>query len=262
MRRFGLVASVILIAGVLASCTLSFQFWSNSSTHSLAPGATATYTVSVPSDQLGPRTVHFELDKNLNMVVYESNGSEYAGTSSPDYFATGSLALSSVSGSGSSLSPQAIQPGAACKGSCIIHAADATSFDVEITNQTSSTVSFNFDAYTAPYKDSNEPGNDQLSTGTNLYSSSQLDGALETINDIDYFRVHDSGSLTFSGCLYNGTPIIDLRAYVYTSGGSPVATLSPGSSASVIPGDYALVASMSGNFAAPASSCIYYVQLQ
>lgn len=272
MRRVRSIAALLFATIALTGCTLTVGGGTTTEAvtatqgrggavagDALAPGEVLWYRVSLPATAPSVQAAYFELNKNLNLSLYVSNQSTlYATSHSPDFFARNTMGLAGV---GIVPSPQSIAVRPLCAGSCIVHAADASTFYVRIANQTAATTSFSLYAYVEDYQDSNETLNNTLGSAVNLAAPQDDQGAVEVLGDRDFYTFSTSGQFQLTGCSGGW---VDLVANLYHSGGGGAfATLLPGDPAvSVTSNDYAIVESDSGNYASQATACSYYASLQ
>ena len=276
MRRFRLLAVLLPLVGVLAACNVTFVFpvtptpvpaqgpsgnTTAVASPSLAPGDVRYYEIDVSaSQQTNYDVLQVELDHNLNLTFYGPSGTVYASSSSPDYFASGKLGLSSLAAaSATSVKAQHIVVQTSCVGSCVIQKLNAGTYYIRIENQTSSTVNASVYAFVRNYDDPYEPGNDSQSGAVTLPAgSSGDDGAIETLGDTDYWTMGADGTLTFDG----GT-LVNARADVIDGlDGHLVKTLQPGDSIGVFQGDIVEVYAQGDQRAAVSGSSLYNLTLQ
>lgn len=246
MRRLGLVAALLLVVGALAACQITITYTAptnptpvpantdgNTPVASgvpVPPGSTIYYDVSLGSAVRSYDALFVMLDPgpggpDLNLVLKDySTYAPVASSSSPDYFAPGTLGTSSVAepqaAHGATAAPQSIGVGQTCYSSCIIQPnRGASHYYVGIGNPTASTVYVDLYAYGYVYDDTNEPANDHMSSAPTLFASSSDSGAIETIGDSDFWRVQYNGDVTFSVT----SSIFAMRVSVYSSNGTRVA---------------------------------------
>jgi len=236
MRRFGLFAALLLLAGVLAACTITVTYTpppsattvtatgSTLTAHppavdsvSVAAGETVYYKVSVPSSiRSGYPLFYAELSQNLNLELMDSGGQPIASAHNSAYFSSGTAGLQSVAAA--SVAPQGITATLTCNGSCVIVPMTASVYYVAITNESSSSVSVDLYAYGSDYADDQEPGNNTMSTGATLGGNTSYQGALETIGDVDYWYTSSSGYWTFTA----PSPDITIVAETVDANGSVI----------------------------------------
>lgn len=256
MRRLRLIAVLLPVVGLLAACSGSFSVTVNFpvtptpvaalgpsgnttavATATLAPGGVRYYEIDVSSSQqVGYDVLQVELDHNLNLTFYGPSGSALSSSSSPSYFASGTLGLSSLAASvaPAGASTQGIAVTRTCLGSCVVQKLDSGTFYIRVANQTSSTSTVHIYAFVRSYDDLGEPGNDTQSGALTLAAGSSGDsGAIETLRDTDFWIMGATGTLTFDG----GTAV-NARADVFDgTSGAFVTTVLPGGSTSVFAGD-------------------------
>jgi len=220
MRRLGLVAALLLLVGVLAACQITITYSPPTSYKTvIAVGSTFTThpgaldTVSIPSgstvyyriDTSGVSgsypLLYVELSQPINLELEDSGGTPIASAHNQYYFAGGSYGLASLGST--SLSPLDITASLTCNGSCVIVKLNTSStYFAALTNNTGASATVNLYAYGSQYDDSFEPQNNvqQTSTGASLTTGSGVthDGALETLNDVDYWYAPATGNWDFS----------------------------------------------------------------
>ena len=217
MRRFGLFAALLLLAGVLAACTITVTFSppttytsvtadgsapSNpTDTISLAGNETVDYRVSMSA--ISTDLFHAEADGPVTIVVEYSTGEPIASSNNSTYFVGGlgatSLSVGTAAPASSGPAPSSVVPSDVCNGPCVLTPAKDAYYYVEVTNTSSSSASVDLWFYGTTYGDSYEPGNDvRTSTPAQLTASSSSEGgAIETVGDVDYWKTVDSGSWQF-----------------------------------------------------------------
>lgn len=280
MRRLRLIALLLPLVGLLAACTITVQLpfpvtptpvnannpsgnASSVASFQLSPGASAYYEIDISSTQQTSYDVlQVELDQNLNLTLYGPSGNTISSSSSPDYFASSTLGLSSLGLAATTPSPQAITVNRTCSGSCIIQSLGSKTYYVRVENQTSSSATINLYAFVRYYDDSTEPGNNSRSGATYLqFGSSGDSGALETLGDQDYWQMATNGTFYFDASSATTTNI-QPRADLYTSSGTFIMTLQPGDNTTVSTGDLVRVYALNNNRAGVSSASAYYVTLQ
>lgn len=227
-------------------------------TQMLNPGEYVWYQIALPQTSPTVQAAYFEITKQLNLSLYESNKiTLYGSSSSAGYFARGTLGLASLQGSTGAVKQQDIVTQPICAGSCVIHPANASTFWVRVANQTPSTQTFSLYAYVKDYQDSGETANNTLGGATSLGSGANFHAALESIGDLDYYTFQTSGYFQLTGCTS-----MDFQAVIHLSGGG-TQTLNVNDSAVLVgANDYVVVSSASADYAAQASACSYYASLQ
>ncbi len=261
MRRFGLFAALLMLAGVLAACTITVTYSAppnpdpatanTDNTTPVAPNVTVPgnstvyFDVALPSSVRAHPLLYVELDSNLNLsLISYSTYHTLASSHSSGFFASGTVGLTSLSAAGG-LAPQAVGVNYNCHGSCVIWPMSGESHVyVGIENTGSSSTTVDLYAYGYDYQDSYESGNDVRSGAVPLYSGSPDSGAIETLGDVDWWHISSTGNLTFTKV----SSAISLEAELYASNGDYINTYSPSNSAtiSVLAGDYLMVQSVNG----------------
>jgi hypothetical protein len=233
MRRFGAIAAVLLLAGVLGGCTITFTYsppttYTNLPADGSAP-ASPTDTVSLSGQETVDYRVsmsavstdlfHAEADGPVTILVMDSGGQPIASSNNSTYFVGGLGATSlSVRPASSGLAASSVVPSDVCNGPCVLTPAQDAYYYVEVTNTSSSTVSVDLYFYGTTYGDSYEPGNDSR-TGTPAQltaSSTSEGGAIETVGDVDYWKTIDSGSWQFDAA----NSAFDMEVYILDSQGN------------------------------------------
>jgi hypothetical protein len=238
MRRwFGVLFTVGLLAGCQVTIGPSIPFpnaievvatdESGSSdpvvSSQLSGGSSVIYRVDLAAAQ-DADVVYFELNQPLRLTVYNSTGTAVASSNSADSFAEGTAGLSSA------LTPSSISVTLFCRGSCVILNTDASFVYVEIENSGASSVNYGLYAFGDSYTDTNEPANNSPAGAVSV--TTEAEGAIETLGDIDYFSAAANGTLR----LTTATDVLDIRATVSGPGLEPI-TIRPGQIAAVQPGD-------------------------
>lgn len=267
MRKFRLVAALLAVVSLLSACTVvitgspsynaTVGRGSALVTTSLAPGSTHWYHISLPEMAPTVDAAYFEITKNLDITLYESDQTTIdASSHSPYVFAAGTLGLQALGVQGSRISPQDIGTQPICVGSCIIQPANAKDFWLKVYNQGSSSVTYSLYSYVKNYQDTGEPDN-TLSTAVPLSVGQDFQAGLEYLGDLDYYTFNNSGYFQLTGCTH-----VDFQAVVHFSGGGTQNAVLNGSSVPVGPNDYVIVSSASGDYAAQATACSYYASLK
>ncbi|MCA9838648.1 MAG: PKD domain-containing protein [Trueperaceae bacterium] len=211
----------------------------------LAGGASRVFQIDVPSGSKEALVV--ELNQPLQLGLYKNDGfkSLFATSSSADFFAAGESGLSK------SLESQSISILVTCRGSCVYQSAvGVTRAFAKVTNQNASQVTFNLFAYVDDFGDKDEPENDAAANAFAIDSSNS--GALETINDVDFYRVTTAGLLKLTAA----QTVVSPRAQILDASNNLIATLEPEGTQAVEVG--MIVKVFSGNSRAAASSVSQY----
>ncbi len=138
MRRFGLFAALLLLAGVLAACTITVTYSpppnpraATANTNNTTPVAsnvtvpgnsTIYYDVTLPSSVRSYPLLYVELMSNSNLNLSLISYSTYhtlASSHSASYFASGTVGLASLSTAGG-VAGQSVGVNYNCQGPCVI----------------------------------------------------------------------------------------------------------------------------------------------
>ena len=211
----------------------------------LAGGASRIFQIDIPNGTKDALII--ELNQPLQLSLYNNDGYKtlFASSSSADFFAPGSSGLSS------SLDSQGISFSITCRGSCVYQLAEGVSrVFAQVTNPNASQVSFNLWAYVDSFGDTGERANESSATAPELVDADS--GALETINDVDFYKVAADGTLRFTST----TTVVSPRAQVLDASNNLLTTLEPGQITEVVVGNVVKV--FSANSRAAASSVSRY----
>jgi hypothetical protein len=224
----------------------------------LLPGENVIYGVTVPGGR--PPALFLEVDNaGVELEVYNEDGTFFDMSASPSFFFAGDRTQAVTPGDAAL---QSVATLTRCIGPCVIRRTRAQSETVfvRLVNTTGSTVSYQFYAYTRSFDDENEPNNGTRANAVPF--SSDEAGALETLEDQDWFQVTSSGTLTFTA--QQGS-LIEHRVAVYESSTTSkvLHVLEPGDSVNVIGGNILQVyADPASNKAGPSATSAYYFSLQ
>ncbi len=233
MKRLGLVAALLLIVGGLGACTVTISYspppsatpvtadasYQGSPNYSdtLAPYETVDYRVSMSN--VTTALLHAEADGPVTLLVMDSSGRPIISSASSAFFASGTSALSLASvGASGGLGRAAISTTESCAGPCgLVRVADSRYY-LEVTNTTGSTAGVDLYVFGTTYGDVYETrNNSRLGTTAVLSSATGSDsGALETIGDVDYWYIADSGSWDFNAA----SAAIDPAVYIVDGNGN------------------------------------------
>lgn len=238
MKRFGAIAAILLLAGVLGACTITVTYTppktytdipadasapaSATRTISLAGNETVDFRVSMSSVTTALFHAEADGDQPVTILVMDGGGQPLASSATSAYFVGGlgatSLALAGGSAGGGGLATSSVVPSDVCNGPCVLVPAQDSYYYVEVTNTSSSSASVDLYFYGTTYGDSNETGNDnRVGTPAQLTASSGSDGgAIETVGDVDYWKTVDSGSWQFDTA--NST--FDIAVYILDTQGN------------------------------------------
>lgn len=277
--RIPFIAAATLTALVLAACNvvveepgppdnaIAITANSNSSVpldqdRTYSPGEEKVFKVTVPGGVAAEDLLYVELDRNLRLEV-RPGGSNYQTVSfsatSYEFFGAGTTGVSSTAAE-AGLDAQAITTPYTCLGSCVILESPAGEFYVRVLNSGSSNVNnVNLFVYGADASDSLEPGNDTVAGAVPLLP---IDGgAIETVGDVDYFHVTQTGPLAFD-VVATG---IDLEAYIVDVNGDPIPNVGgpyvSGQTLNVVNGDRLQIWAANPNVAASSAYSQYYLEM-
>lgn len=273
MKRLTLPLVALLGAFVLAACSVTVELpgppdnaipVSASESRSAldfdrtySPGETKVFRVTVSPTVQGDDLVYVELNRDLRLEV-RPGGSGYSNVSfsavSKHHFGAG---LSGVSAAGADLGAMAINVPLDCTGSCVLLDSVANEFYVRVVNTSSNTVSgVDLFVYGAGYQDVYETSNDVV--GGAVLLSGDDSGAIETVGDVDYWRVNVDGTVAFD--VKSGG--IALDAHIVDAAGNLLeGPFVGGQTLTVWAGDRIRVKAQNPNVAAVASSSLYYIEL-
>lgn len=220
----------------------------------LAGGDSMVFDVDL-SATAGKNMVIAELNRNLLLTVYTSGGSAFASSNSPAGFAVGTTGLALASAEPSTAAIGVVR---SCGGSCVITDTLSGSMFVKVTNKGSTAQTFDLYVYGAPYADDGEPFNDTQSGALPVSGAHAESGAIETLGDVDYFKVTGAGTLRFNAA--TGT-VLDLRATV-EGVDSSLRDLVPGETYPVLVGDVIRVHVLNGSAAGIAGVSRYNLTIE
>ena len=220
-------------------------------------GGVIEYRVSIPATVRSRDVVYFELDRNLGLQLRtSSNLSAIASSSSPNMFAGGgTLAFADAGPNGDAVDTQAVTANRACRGSCIIAPAQSNSLFLRVHGGGAST-NFTLFVYGFDLLDGTEPANNNRATAPDLVNSDS--GAIETIGDVDMWRVNAVGRVAFD--TVSGGP--NLQAVVLDIGGNPIPGLvyTRGSRFCAYPGETIRVTASNSSQAAASARSSYFLE--
>lgn len=157
----------------------------------LRSGDTVVYLVRVPSAvaNQGP-LLYLELEAinteaRIEITAHDLLGNPYARSRSSEYFfdPAGTLAMAGEP----SLTAQTIAPTVSCRGPCILQPARMGVIRLEVRNASIHDTRYNLYAFAEAFWDVNEPGNDTEQGAVVIPVGGTVQGALETLGDVDYF---------------------------------------------------------------------------
>jgi len=276
MKRITMSAARILAALVLAACTVTVEVPGppedaislTATSHAavaIDPGRTyaageeKVFHITVPSNVGAEDLLYIELNRDLRLEVRPAGTSypnvSYSSTSHRS-FGSGLTGLSSAA---AGIDGQAITAPVTCRGSCVILEAPASEFYVRVVNTSGVAANgVNLYVYGDVYNDEYEPGND--SVGGAVLVNFNDSGAIETVNDVDWWRVDFTGQLAFDSV----TDGIDVEAYITDASGNPIPAVGgpyhSGDVLNVVSGDRIRVWASSSTEAAASSFSTYYLE--
>lgn len=221
----------------------------------LAAGASWLYKIEVPSSvSSGYDVVYFELSEDLDIQVQNAARQTLFSSSSSEYFGRGNAGLASAAGSSSAeVDAQAITTTVTCRGSCVIfRPGNETTFYLKVTNSGSSSVTYDLFAFGDDFSDPFEPVNNSRSGAPvlNVGLVFNESGALETIGDVDFWYMDNTGQVVFNA----DSAFLNIRAELQNSSGIPLDTYRSGDTINVTKGDYLRIYSASDRAGASAAS--------
>lgn len=182
----------------------------------LAAGTSRVYRINTPA--LSAQALIVELSQPLALSVFNADPqrSLFASSASAEFFAKGDKGLSSA------LNAQGISINTFCRGSCVYqNAASVATVFAKVENKSASPVSFDLFAYSEAYSDTGEPANNTVVTAPELKDADS--GALEVLDDVDYYRVGKAGTLRF----VSSNEVVSPRAQILSANNDLIATLEP-----------------------------------
>lgn len=217
MKRHTLTLILLVaLAALISACSISFEPpLPRQPDHVVDVGtADVSETITVPAGgtkliliergTAGP-LLYIELDQEMDLELANPSRVRLASSNSPAFFGQGSTGLSS-----SGLTSQAIVPGPPCRGSCIIRGPESMDhYYALVRNNSSVTQSVELFVYAGNYIDEYEDSNNRRETTSALLDVFGAEsGAIETLGDVDYWRVVNSGYVIFDA------PSPDIRIFV------------------------------------------------
>jgi len=225
----------------------------------LREGRTIYYRVEMPSarrDLLVAEVFATGAGSGLEISFVSELGFTRAISDSETYFASSfaSLGLSDVGALESdALGARSISAQFACLGPCVAVRATANSYLVKIENTAGSPRTFDLYGYTMPFSDESEP-NDRDDTAIAFGGAVVLQGAIETLDDEDWFRYTGSDVRELLFDVFDAALGLELQI----DGGGP--TLEGGDADVVYPGERFRVRPGAGR-AGPSSTSGYAVTI-
>lgn len=206
-RHFLYLLTLVVVAASVSACTITVEpnqprqpdysvgvgANPNTPVESITVPAGATRLIRIERGSAGP-LFYVELSANMELELANPGRNRLASSSSGAFFGQGSLGLAS-----GDLQGQSIVPGPPCRGSCIIRGPESFShYFALVRNNSSVSQTVDLFVYADRYIDEYEPSNNQLSTTTAVLDVFGTEsGAIETIGDVDYWRVVNSGYVIF-----------------------------------------------------------------
>ncbi len=220
---------------------------------SLPPGGALFLDMSVPPIVRNMPAVYFELSADLRLELRNAaNTSVLASSSSSEFFAEGDAGLLREGAEEPAVRAEGISTTVSCRGSCVIFEAGAGAYVGLIVNEGSTTVPFDVYLYGDDLVDQGENANDSIGTAPQLQSPDA--GAIETIGDVDHFRVPSSVSVSFDP----GPGIALQLEVVNASGVTQIGPIS-GGNVLVLGGEYLRVRAQDSSMAAASARSSYYL---
>lgn len=187
-------------------------------TATLPPGGALFLDMGVPPSVRNMPVLYFELDADVSLELRNAaNTSTLASSSSSNFFAAGTGGLAAGALEGAPLTGQSIATTVQCRGSCVLvrPSLAVPAYVGLVRNEGPTSVTVNVFLYGDALVDEGETANDSRATAPQLASSDA--GAIETIGDVDHFRVNAFTSIDF-----DPGPGIALAADVVTAAGTVV----------------------------------------
>lgn len=233
--------------------------------HTFSLNAGSSYLVRIDLDGLSPSALpHLvvEISRDFDLEIYRPNRTRIASSRSGRFFGVGGtgLAPAGVEPSGGPLQQQAILDNWACGGACVVldRQVDTHShFYALITNTSGATSSVDLYAFVTTPSDSTEGQNGGMSTVATINTAGGVDqGAIETLGDVDWWRVIGNGWIQFDA----NDPAIDIRIDLYAANGTTrlVTGIAPGNPFEVFNNEFLVVSSISNRAGAPATSTYHF----
>jgi hypothetical protein len=225
----------------------------------LREGRTVYYRVEMPSarrDLLVAEVVATGTGGGLEISLVSELGFTRAISDSPAYFASSfaNLGLNDVGASErDALGARSISAQFACLGPCVAVRATANDYLIKIENTASGPRTFDLYGYTMPFSDESEP-NDRDDAAIAFGGPDVLEGAIETLDDEDWFRYTGSDVRELLFDVFD--PALGLELQI--DGGGP--TLEGGDTDVVYPGERFRVRPGAGR-AGPSSTSGYAVTI-
>ncbi|MEX2536726.1 MAG: hypothetical protein WD273_14110 [Trueperaceae bacterium] len=217
--------------------------------------SSVVYEMRLSSSNLDDQAVYFELDTDLDLYVYNENGSLFATSSGPEFFGSGDVGLQSLVPSSTGFEPLAVRASLICRGSCVIRDANSSLFYVRIGNPTSSQRAYSLFAYTDQYEDVGEFENDTPSGAVTLQVGEET-GAIESIGDVDYYSPAVTGQLRFAT-----SATVNIQAVVIDSNSRRI-DVPLDEPFEVFPSDLIEVTVLNDDEAAVSANSLYFLTLE
>jgi len=230
---------------------------------SVPAGGMIEYRLSIPATVRSRDVLYVEVDAALGLELRSSsNLSTIASSSSSQSFSSGDSflgAAGSAAGGAAATGSQAIAANKDCLGPCVIVVPPSNTLFIRVYGGSSNT-NFSLYAYGSSLMDTTEPANDQ--TGSAPVLVGDVSGAIETIGDVDVWRMATTGTVAFdtvSGGIAMQARVLDVNGSPVpgNQGGGPFAN---GQSFGVFAGEYVRVSATDGNRAAVAAASTYFLE--
>lgn len=205
------------------------------SSHFYEVGESRLYYVNAG---LGSDLIQVELDQDVKLeVANESLLLEFT-ASSRDFFGRGTAGLGPAG-----LNTAAITEERICNGSCIVFRPFGD-FLVQVTNDSGSATQIDLDVFGTSFRDSTEPFNFDLVSPPLIPQGGFDKGAIETVDDVDYWEVPSTAQVIFS------PQDFPTEAHVLNTAGQQLVELTPGAATTVFAGEYVRVRAVNSERAA------------
>lgn len=214
MKRIATITSALVVAFVLAACTVepappptppantidlvATNDFANALTEvTVAPGRSQVFHVEVPASVRNSDLLYIELDRAMPLeVMTGAYGTVTESSASSEFFGRGASGLELASTS-TDLDTQAIGITVPCRGACVILDDAPSDFYMRVSHGGGSAPStFNVFVFGDVHADLGEDLNDNLTDAPPMQA---IDGgAIETIDDIDFFWMDTTTIVEFN----------------------------------------------------------------
>jgi len=216
-------------------------------------GGEAVFALQAPG---GAADVHYvEINHDLPLEL-RGSGSGYNtvafSSGSGDFFGAGGHGLAAAG----QLEAQSIGENKACLGSCVIFEFSSQASYARVHNDTGASLAVDLYYYGSDFLDLTEPQND--SAGSAPVLTTDDSGAIETVGDVDFWRMGVGGQVAFDQ-LVNG---IDLKVDVLDAFGNYVETHYGGDLFLVFADELLRVSAVDPQVAAVVARSSYFLELE